>query len=193
MANGIHEMLPPSKHYTNLEQRLPEDVELFKIGETPPKPCVRIASVAAHGNGHATMQILENKIKEESGKLGADLVILTQLQTTNSGTVGSYGGGIMTTTIVNTPHLYGVACMYSKVLLGIFFEEDGVIKYVNGGSLAERYGLKEGHKIVAINGKFVNWDGFTLEEELNVKSPGDKVKIEYLDKDLNKNMVEITL
>lgn len=192
-AVGYHDMLPPSKHYTNLAPTPPGEVDLFQKGDAPAKPCVRIATIAVHGNGHATKHLLEDKLTEEAGKLGADLVIVTQYQVTNDQSIGTYGGGIMTSTRINTPHLYGVACKYSRVLLGVFLDKKGVIEYVTSGSIAEKHGLKEGDKVVAINGKFLNMNDFTLEEEVNIKSPGDKIKIEYVNKDHEKIAVDIVL
>jgi len=188
-----HELLPPSKHYSGLPAKLPSEVEIYRNGEIPKKPVVRLAAVAAHGNGYATLSLLETRLKEETAKLGADLVITYKYEVTQDETIGMYDSGFMMTDRIKRPHLYGIACVYSKVRLGVNFDKKGVIEYVNSGSIAEKYGLKEGFRILAINGCFLDESGYVLETELSTKQPGDEIKLEYLDKNSEKQSVTIIL
>lgn len=194
MAISRHQLLPASKCYTDNEIKKAEEIDILRDGEPAKKPIVRIAKVVAHGNGFATMETLESKLKEVTASLGGDLVYVTQYQVTNDETIGSYGSGLMISEQIKRPHLYGIACRYSKVRLGVNWGTPrGLIVYVTSGSIAEKIGLKEGYRIIAINGKFIDVNGYVLETELSAKNPGDKIKIEYLDTDQNKKSAEIVL
>jgi hypothetical protein len=80
-------------------------MELYKEGVRPPKGCIRIASLAAHGNGYATRDTLEDTLREEGERVGADFVVVTGMQVTKDETVGAFGGGIAIADTIQRPHL----------------------------------------------------------------------------------------
>lgn len=191
LAVGNHSYLPTvSKVHKAYRQA--NDIEIYKQGSLPSKGVVYIANVAAHGNGYATIDTLENTIKEEAAKVGAELVVLTKYQVSKDETVGSYSGGMFMSNQIQRPHLYGLAGVYSKVTLGIVVEGNGNIKYVASGSPAEKAGLKEGMQVLSINGVyFQNIE--ILQQEVSIKNPGDVITIEYLDSSKEKKKTSVTL
>ncbi len=191
-ATGRHEILP-SAQYVSKTSAPTSIVKIYHQGERPQRPVIRIASVAAHGNAYATIEILEETLRKEAAKVGADCVIVIGREITKDETVATYGGGIMLADSIKRPHMYGIACRYAKIQLGINFNEEGVIEYVKPNSLAQKIGLKEGMKFLAINGKFLRGDNYLLERELLSKEPGEKIIIEYLDNSGEKVSKEIVL
>ncbi len=179
MARGVHELAPTAniveKHNVPFQE-----IEIYTKDMPPNKGFVAIANVAAHGNGYATNETLKETIKKETAKIGGELVILTERNVSKDETIASYGSGIYMANQIQRPHLYGVAAVYSKVKLGTVVENDGTIRYVSPGSSAERAGLKEGMKVLSINGKFYN-NNLVMQTEVSAKNPGDIVSIEYLD------------
>jgi predicted metalloprotease with PDZ domain len=194
MAWPKSQLLPPSD-FLGPNRPIPEEsVRLFREGETPQRAVVRIAAVAAHGNGYATRETLENTLIKEAARLGAEVVVVTQSEVTRDETVGSYGGGIMIADQIQRPHLYGVACRWATASMGINFDrEDGQIRYVKAGSPAEKAGIKEGHKILAINGNFIGSDQFVIEREVLSKRPGEIVSVELLSPTGDKWVTQVTL
>jgi predicted metalloprotease with PDZ domain len=191
MAVGSSSYLPIAGQIPRANKQANE-IEVFKQGVLPQKGVVYIANVAAHGNGYATMDTLENTIKEEAAKVGAELVILTNYQVSNDESVGSYGGGMFMSNQIKRPHLYGLAGVYSKVTFGIAVEDNGNIKYVKTGSSAEEAGLKEGMQLLSINGVYYQNNNI-LQQEVGSKNPGDIITIEYLDHSKEKRKATITL
>lgn len=191
-AFGVHEKLPPAS-YISLSEPKTGVLEVIRTGETPSRPIIRIANVAAHGNGFADQATLEKTLIQEAEKLNADCLIVLGKEVTKDETVGSYGGGVFTSNQIQRPHLYGVACKYSKVRLGIKWDKNGVIDYVFSGSVAERAGITEGQKLLAINGQPFIYGSYVVEKEIGVRKPGDKVLIEVLSKNGEKIKKELTL
>jgi len=192
MALGRHEMLPPAQTICSTSSRA-QSVKLYRQGEMPRKPFIRIAFVAADGNGYATLETLEQTLLDEAAKVGADCVIVTGREVTKDESIATYGRGFMIGDQIRRPHMYGVACRYAKVAIGVDLNKDGVIEYVRSGSVAQKMGLVEGMKILAVNGYFLQSDNYTLERELLSKEPGEKVQIEYLDKNGEKISKEVVL
>ena len=186
MARGVHELTPTAniveKHNVHFQK-----IEVFTKDTPPNKPIVVIANVAAHGNGYATNETLKETIKKETAKIGGELVILTERNISKDETIGSYGSGLYMANQIQRPHLYGVAAVYSKVKLGTVVENDGTIRYVSSDSSADRAGLKEGIKILSINGRFYN-NSLVMQTEVSVKKPGDIVTIEYMDNENEKKL-----
>jgi membrane-associated protease RseP (regulator of RpoE activity) len=179
LAVGQNELLPGARLVAK-EMRTPDQIEIYRQGEWPRRMgLIKIAMVAAHGNGYATTETLQNKLKEEAAKVGGDVVILTGSQITNDETVGTYGGGIMMATPIQRPHLYGVAMRYSPVYVGINWNREKIIDYVNANSPAEKAGIKAGDKLVAVNGEYLR-DDLIVEKEILSKKPGDKIILEYI-------------
>mgnify|MGYP001581604637 CR=1 FL=1 len=192
MAWGKHEFTPVAR-YVTAPENCNNHVDIFRKGETSKRPGYRIAAVAAHGNGYANQETLEKTILEEANKVCADFVIITAGEVTKDETIGTYSGGIMIANQIQRPHLYGIAYRYAKVALGINLDKDGIIEYVRSGSTAEKSGLKEGCKLLTVNGIFVKSDVYSIEREILIKNPGDTVHIEYMDKEGNKNNKDIVL
>jgi hypothetical protein len=192
MAMGQHESLPGAQYAPAREG---SSVELYGEGVKPPKACIRIASLAAHGNGYANRATLENTLRQEGEQVGAGFVVVTGMQVTKDETVGTYGRGIMMADTIQRPHLYGIACRKSRVRLGVNFSKDGqwTIEYVYPNSHAERLGLKEGDRLLSVNGIYLPDDKFALEREALSKAPGDKVLLEWLPRNGEKIKKDVIL
>lgn len=193
MAWGRHELLPPAKILGTSVPRNPDQVILFREGETPPKTCIRIATVAAHGNGYATRETLEQTLVKEAAMIGAEFVVATQQQVTSDETVGSIYGGVILTDTIKRPHLYGVACRAATVRFGVKPDKDWTVLYVYPKTVAERAGIKEGDRVLSINGVHVLDDQYLIEKEISTRPPGTKVVVEYLTKGGDKMRKEVTL
>ena len=191
MARGVHEYNSAAKN-TPKAHKSPVEIEVYTQDNPPPKPVIYIANVAAHGNGYADNNVLLTTLKEETSKAGAELVFITNKEISKDEIIGSYSGGIMMSNQIKRPHLYGVAGVYSKVRIGITAGNDGIIKYINADSPADKAGLKEGMRILSINGKYFN-NVNLFQKEVSNKSPGDVVIIEYLNRDNNKMKVNVKL
>ncbi|WP_392343209.1 PDZ domain-containing protein [Pseudoalteromonas prydzensis] len=191
MARGVHEVNSLANAVPKAN-KLAVEIEVFTQDNPPLKPVLFIANVAAHGNGYADKNVLIDTLKEEASKVGAEFVFITNQEISNDEVIGSYGNGVMISNQIKRPHLYGLAGVYSKVRLGANIANDGVIKYVSAESPADNVGLKEGMKVLSINGKYFN-NTSLLQREVSNKSPGDVVIIEYLDHTDRKAKVDVIL
>jgi hypothetical protein len=167
--------------------------QLIREGMKAPKGCIRIATLWANGNAYANRETLEQTLYEEGLEVGADFVVVTGSQILRGETIGSYGGGIMVADTIQRPILYGVACRASRVRLGLNLGQDWTIKYIYPNSLAERIGLKEGDRLLSVNGIYLPDDQFAFEREVMSKVPGDKVILEYLSRNGDKVKKEVML
>lgn len=192
MAQGAYEDLPPAALVTG-SSNVNGRIDLYRDGQMPPRPIIRIAKLAAHGNAYATQETLEATLIEEARKVNADCVIEVAENVTNDGTVGAYGGGFFSSSVIRKPHLYGIACKYSKVRLGITPGKDGLVSYVADNSVAERAGITEGDKLIAINGIPLSGNPFVIDTQITSKNPGDKIVIEFLDHHGHKERKILTL
>lgn len=194
MARGVNELMPGAQ-YSKPVDITPSQVQLFKGGVTPKAPCIQVAKIAAHGNGYATNETLEQTLREEAATLKADTVFIYKSETTTDETVGTYGGGIMLADSIKRPHLYGIACRSSKIALGFRIDttKENIVTYVYANSPAARIGIVEGDKILAVNGQPLQGDPFVIEREITSKSAGERATIEYLTKDNIKVTREIFL
>ncbi len=191
MAYTVSEPLPLANK-VNRANKTANEIEIYKQGTVPEKAVIYIANIGTHGNGYANTDTLENAMKKEAAKIGAELVILTQYQVSKDENVGSYSGGMFMSQQIQRPHLYGIAAVYSKVRLGAIIEDSGNIKYVTADSPADKAGLKEGMQMLSING--VYYRGHAIwQQEAGIKNPGDVITVEYLDKSKEKRKVTITL
>ena len=191
MANTVSRPLPIASQVQRANKQ-PEEIEIYQRGTQPDKACIVFAQIGAHGNGYATIDTLENAIKREAAKIGAELVILTEYEVTKDETIGSYGGGMFMADQIQRPHLYGVAAVYSRARLGVVFGDNMTIKYVYANSPADKAGLKEGMQILSVNGVYVQ-DKTVVDREVSLKQPGDAVTIEYLDNSKEKKKAAVTL
>ena len=192
VANGIHELLPTAEAVHKKTTPF-QKIEIYTQDNLPvDKGYVFIAKVAAHGNAYASNETLKETIRKEASKVGAELVLLTGENITNDESIGSYGGGIYISDQIKRPHLYGLAAVYSKVKFGTVTGNDGYIKYIRSGSSADKAGLREGMKILSINGRFFQ-NNLVMQTEVSAKKPGDIVTIEYMDNENEKKIVRIVL
>ena len=198
MARGVNELLPGAQFSKPVASN-PSQVRVFKNGAMPKSPCIMVANIAAHGNGYATMETLEQTLLEEAATLRADTVIVLKHEITKDETVGAYGGGIMMADSIQRPHLYGVACRTAKVGLGINInrtkdsDQFGVVLYVPANSPAARIGMTEGDKLLAVNGITIFEDELVIEREISSKQPGERATVEFLTKNNVKVSKEIIL
>lgn len=191
MARGVYELRPPASNIQK-SNKTENEIQVFTLDNQPTKPVVYLANVAAHGNGYADNNVLLATLKKEASKVGAELVIITNKEISKDEIISSYGGGIMMSNQISRPHLYGIAGVYSKVKIGIHAGNDGIIKYISSNSPAEKSGLKEGMRLLSINGKYFNNTNL-FQTEISNKSPGDIVTIEYLDSENSKKKIDVIL
>lgn len=189
----VHEMSPVANVYTKRDFN--SQVEVYDQSNPANLPLICFANIGAHGNGYAKYLDLVNAIKEETGKLGGAKALITGAeQNANSSVTTHLGYGIYTTNKIITPSLYGRACNVAKVSLGIVYEfKDGKITYVKKDSIAEKYGLREGDQIIAVNKKVLSLNIYAMETEILAKDVGNKVEIEYLNREGDKQLIIVTL
>jgi predicted metalloprotease with PDZ domain len=191
MARGVNELLPGAQ-YSKPVDITSSQIQVFKNGVFPKMPCIYVARIAAHGNGYATTETLEQTLREQAAKLKSDVVLIDKLEISNDETVGTYGTGIMLADTIKRPHLYGTACRLTRISLGVT-NKDGIVQYVSANSLAARAGISEGDKLLAVNGQALYGDPFLIEREILSKSSGERVILEFLTKDNIKVTREIIL
>lgn len=167
-------------------------VRVYREGETPERPIAQFARVAAHGNGYATRATLETTLVGQAAQLGADGVVMLGTEVTKDETVGAYSGGLMIANQIQRPHLYGIAFVWAKVRLGVNLAEDRSIDYVQRGSVAERAGIREGEKILSVDGQYIGADVLKWETAFYRYNPGDTAELEVLDRDGNKRVTKVT-
>ncbi|MGE4498547.1 MAG: PDZ domain-containing protein [Deferribacterales bacterium] len=192
-AIAQYDLLPPAYSLQPLKPKAESDVTLLKENEKPKKTFIRTATIGVHGNGYADRVLLESKLVKQAAELGADFVIVTEMQITKDEVVGTYGYGMFMSSQIQRPHLYGVAGVWSKVAMGINYDDTGNITYVKANSPAEKAGIKEGYKLLAVEGEFFDTKAFTVEQIYTNKSPGDKLDIEYIDNNKVKQKATIIL
>lgn len=195
MAWPVSEFLPPATIIGPRARISPAAVKLYREGQPPDRPFAQLAKIAAHGNAYATRTTLEQTLIKEAARLGANGVIIVGQEVTRDETIGSYGGGIMVANQIKRPHLYGVAFVWQKVRLGVASNaKDGqrTVTYVIAGSPAERAGIKEGDKLLAIDGQFVGANEMDFERAMYRYGPGDSATVELLDAAGQKRSVRIT-
>jgi membrane-associated protease RseP (regulator of RpoE activity) len=194
LASPQSQLLPPAHFVGARTPKHESAVKLFREGEMPGRPWIRIAAVAAHGNGYADRETLEGTLIEEAATLGADLVLVTASEVTKDETIGTYGSGVMMANQIQRPHLYGVACRWATARIGATWDDkDGVVQYVEQGSAAQKAGIREGHRILALNGKFIRSDPYVVEREILTKRAGEKVRVEFLGLDGRKWFAQVPL
>lgn len=166
--------------------RLPR---LYREGERPRVDMVPIAQVKASGNAYATRGDLEARLLAEGTAAGADYVVVTQEEVIEdrfvvqgrSGLIGAAltaakgTGGI---NVVARPVLHGVACRRATATLGAVLAPDGQVQYVRSDSPAEKAGLEEGMRLLAVNENFVQADEFVLAREISCRKPGESVQLD---------------
>lgn len=189
-ANTVKKMLDVSNGML-LQQVSPENVAVLKGKEAPKKSATKIAEIGAHGNAYAKREFLEEQLKQEAAKIGADFIYVSDIQMSKDETVAVYGDGILLAEQVQRPHLYAYAYKYSKVKLGINVDKDGTVKYVNSGGAFDKAGIKEGYKILAFNGIYAGSED-VRDNELAKLNVGDKLIVECLNEKQEKVKFEVT-
>jgi len=81
---------------------------------------------------------------------------------------------------IQFPSLYGVACRKSNFRLGTRWDRDYTVLYVTKGSIADQNGIREGDKILTLNGKLLIDDALVADREFGGKRSGDTVVVEVL-------------
>ncbi|MBH0031089.1 PDZ domain-containing protein [Pseudoalteromonas sp. SWYJZ98] len=191
MAKGVHELRPLASNVERVNVT-PNEIEVYTLDNLPSRPIIELANIAAHGNGYANNEVLINTLKEEASKAGAEIVLITNKEISKDEILGTYGNGVMLTNQIQRPHLYGIAAIYSKVRFGIIADNNGLIKYVTSNSAADEAGLKEGMKLLTINGRYFN-NTSIFQQEIATKKPNDIIEIEYIDNNNNKFKTKVTL
>jgi hypothetical protein len=190
-ANTAKKMLDVSNSMV-LQQVSPENVAILRGKEASKKPATKIAELGAHGNAYAKKDFLEDQLKQEAAKIGADFIYVSDVQISKDEKVAVYGDGILLADQVQRPHLYAYAYKYSKIKLGVDIDhKDGTIKYVNSGGAFDKAGIKEGYKILAFNGVYVGSED-ARENELAKLNVGDKLIVECLNEKQEKVKFEVT-
>lgn len=90
----------------SFEHKDPSAVSLIKQGVKPPKSCVRLAQLSAKGDPYTTRETLENSLKFERAKVGADFVLVTghkEIEDNNTPHFVEYGAGIPIADDVKNP------------------------------------------------------------------------------------------
>ena len=178
--------------------------ELFRKGEQQTPEGIVIAKVTAAGNVYANRQQLEAKLVAEAAAVGADYVVATHQEVLkdkvvhhpHSGLIGlalnvAQGTGDMT--VMGRPVLHGVACRRASASLGAVVDQDGRVQYVRSESAAERAGLREGMRLLAINENFIHSDEFVFAREVFARNPGDVVQIDAITPGSEKVRVAVML
>lgn len=183
----------PSAQYANPVAKAPSEVAVYHDGDSAIPAYIRLANLGSHGNGYANDEILIEKLKVSAAAMGADLIVLVRKEITSDETVGSYGGGIFISDQIKRPHMYALAGVHAKSAMGIRFDQDGkTIAYVTSGSAADKAGLKEGMRLLAINGDFFG-DRTVAEKHIFSKEPGESAEIEVADLNGEKRRFELVL
>ena len=190
-----HTMLPPAA-IGPLEPKDVSGVHLVKQGVRPQEGCVRLAKLSAKGDPYTKTENLEEKLKMEGAKLGADFVLVTgyrEIEDNDTPHFVEYGAGIPIADDVMNPYLYGLACRTSKVHIGAQLSKDWTVKSVTAGSVADKIGIKEGDLLVGVNGHNLPDHEYAYDQNVLARHPGDRVTIEYLTKDGARHAQTVTL
>ena len=172
-----------------------KDIVVYKDGLKPKSGAIYFAQIAAWSQAGAPIELLNRKLIDEAKKLGADLVVLLDKGSEVSGqsTVFSNDLGFAITQNQYTIYRKAVAGMRATASAGFITDQSGVINYIYQNSPAENAGLKEGYKILSINDSYFLQDPFVVDREIRIKSPGETVKIEFLDRSGEKKSCSLTL
>lgn len=170
-------------------------IDVFSNGLRPNKPIIFFAHIIAWSDTNVGIKALDTKIINESKKLGADFVMMLDKGAEVRGsTISSYPSlGLSYAQNNYTFYRKGIAGVYSKVYAGFVCDKDGVINFIYKNSPAEKSFLKEGYKILSINGVYFRQDEFVVDREISTKKAGDVIVIEYLNKADTKQVAELTL
>jgi predicted metalloprotease with PDZ domain len=168
-------------------------VTLVQPGESVQEPLFCYMNIAAWGNQNAQKHDIEKAIMEEAKQINADYVLLGDFKSQQVGAFSQHlGYGIVTHNPVFQNGMGGTACNISEVSLGIVHDK-GQIQYVKKDSIADKKGLKEGMKIIAVNGRSIASDEYAIPIEINSKSKGEVIDIEYLDIKQTKKSMKVKL
>ncbi len=169
------------------------NISIINPGEKNQDPVLCFMNVSAWGTQHAKKEDLVQSLVQEASKLNADYLYLGDFKSQIAGSISQHiGYGIVTNNPVYQNYLGGTACIKSEVTLGIVHEK-GKIQYVQKNSLAEKQGMKEGMQIIAVNGRAIASDEFTMQIEINAKSKGDQTNVEIIDLKGNKKSFDFKL
>jgi membrane-associated protease RseP (regulator of RpoE activity) len=191
-----HDMLPPGISVGALEPKDPAVVALVQQGVRPEKGCVRLAKLSAKGDPYTKRDALEQSLKLEGAKIGADFVVVTgyrEIEDNSTPHFVEYGTGIPLADDVRNPYLYGFACRESKVRLGTDLSKDWIVRRVAPGSLAEQIGLQQGDRLMSVNGTHLSDHEYAYDQNLLSRPPGERVVIEYFTKEGRRVSRDVTL
>jgi hypothetical protein len=196
IAASRYVMLPPGLATGTPDPRDPSGVSLLKQGVKPPKSCVRLAKLWIKGDPYTTREALENRLRFEGAKVGADFVLVTghkEIEDNSTPHFAEYGAGIPIADDVKNPYLFGLACRAASAGLGVELSKDWSVKTVLPGSAAEKIGLQPGDRLVSINGSYLRDHEYTYDRDILSRSPGESVTIEYLTKEGRKAVKDARL
>ena len=159
-------------------------VPVFENGYTKPtRAVIPFAQMGAHGNGYATRDSLKRDLSLKAAKLGADCVWVSNSEVKNAGTVTSYGNGFAMSEPVQCLSMYGQACVWSPVRVGLAIDKDNKVTDVIPGGAADRAGLKINDRILAMNKNRLTGDPLAMSRALAVVVPGQEVDTEIVGPD----------
>ena len=165
-------------------------------GDNPPRLFFE-ESVAGHdfpalvpyaavlASGDASREALSRAILKDATKLKADVVIVNQPQSQNTGSIYiDYGIGIGSIQPVYTNSLQGTCFRIARCSIGLTSDRNGMVTSFASDSSAKTTGILEGDTIVSINGVPWAWnDGVYLGQQnalrLSLK-PGDELRIVWI-------------
>jgi chorismate mutase len=171
-----------------------KEIKVYDLNNKSPKPLMCFAKLITSSNQHAKYKDITEKMTYEAAKLNSDVVHLGQESVQNTGSVGTYYGGMVFSQNVQTRFNLGFACDYSEVELGIVTDsQNGKITYVKKDSIASKAGLVENMTLIAVNSRPVIGNPSVIAEEISMQDKGTIIEIEYLDHSNNKHYKKIKL
>jgi membrane-associated protease RseP (regulator of RpoE activity) len=145
-----------------------------------PRAVVPFAAMGAHGNGYANRASLKKDLAGRAAAMGADCILIGGSQINQGPTVMSYGGGTAISQQVQTMSLYGWACMWAPVRLGLQWDKDNKVLDVVPGSPAERAGIVISDRILAIGSERITSDPWAAYRATWRARPGQTLDIEVV-------------
>lgn len=184
---------------TNQSSNIPDNklsaikIDVFKSGLKPKLPSINFAYITAWSSTNINLDNLDIRVTNIAKMLGAEYVILLDRESEVTGSMTNYYSTTSASYNTYTVSRKALAGVYSKVYAGFFVEKDGIISFIQPDSPADKAGLREGNKILSINGVYFLQDPYVLYREISIKNIGDNIMIDYLDKNNDKKKTSLKL